>query len=170
MLFLKPLLLLSFVSSSPEHRKTGPFGCLIVRVPAAAGVVSLRDVQAPVLNLGIGSLQFDSESVRARSRQTWWGTALPPGQRSPQNHRLGLQSVNRYVTAGSQARSELDDGPPFLSSPWLVTRAGWAVYGDEGRVIAAHSRTQQMRKIRFRVWEVEAEGPGEAEGWTAAKG
>lgn len=140
--FFEPLLLLSsVVSSSPEHRKTDPFGCSIVRVPAAAGVVSLRDVQAPELNLGIGWLRFDPGSVRARSRQTWWGMAPRPGQRSPQNHRLGLRSVNPYVTAGSQAKSEMDEGPPFFSSPWPVTRAGCAVYGEEGRVIAANSRT-----------------------------
>ena len=84
-LLLEPLELLSspLESSAPEHRKSAPVGCLIVRVPAAAGVVGLRDLQAPGLNLGIGWLQLDPESVRARSPVDGVGHGASPRSAVP---------------------------------------------------------------------------------------
>ena len=161
-LLLEPLQLLSshLESSSPEHRKSAPVGCLIVRVPAAAGVVGLRDLQAPVLNLGIGWLQARSRK-RPSSQPGRRGGAwrLSPVSGSPQNHRLGLRSVNRYVTAGSQARSELDDAPSLS-----LISLGWS------RAPAGGARTRGPFEDAGNAGKLEAKGPGEAEGWTTDRG
>ena len=141
-LLLEPLQLLSshLESSSPEHSQDCPFRLLDC---PGAGRRRRGRSQGPASSCA----QPRHWLVAARSRkrpssQPADGVGHGASPRSVVPRRITGSACSRLIATSlrdhkPEVNWTTDDGPPFLSSPWLVTRASWAVYGEQWRVLAA---------------------------------